>query len=67
MFSIGSTLDWLKNSPDLNLTENLWEIAKRIFDKKQPSSSEALREDIEEVWTKEISACACCVQTVNKS
>ena len=46
-------LDWPGNSPDL--IENLWDLMKAKESEKQPSSLEALRKVIKEVWVQEIS------------
>ena len=48
----GSTmLDWPANSPDLNLIENLWGIAKRKIRDMRPDNAEELKAAIEASWS----------------
>ena len=49
-------LDWPGKSSDLNPIENLWALMKAKESEKQPSSLEALRKVIKEVWVHEISS-----------
>ena len=49
-------LDCPKSSPDLNPIENLWALMKAKKSEKQPSSLEAMRKVIKEVWVQEISS-----------
>ena len=48
-------LEWPGNSPDLNPIENLWSVMKQKVSEKQPSSLQALKKNIMEVWTQEFS------------
>ena len=52
-------LNWPENSPDLNLTQNLWMLLKNKVSEKQPTNTKSLVTAIKEIWTKEISAEYC--------
>ncbi len=43
-------LDWPENSPDLNLTENLWSIIKRKMRNKRPKNADELKATVKETW-----------------
>jgi len=46
-------LDWSRNWPDLNLSENLWTLLIKKMSGKQPASQKSLVTAIKELWTKE--------------
>ena len=52
-------LNWPSNSLDLNPIENLWEVLKNKVADKQPSSAKDLKDDIKEVWIRELSPAYC--------
>ena len=52
-------LDWSGNSPDLNLTDNLWTVSKDKVSEKQPINTKELEEAITAVWMFELSAEYC--------
>ena len=47
-------LEWLENSPDLNLIENLWSTMKRKVAEQQSSNLLKLQHAIKEVWVKNL-------------
>ena len=47
-------LEWLGNSPDLNLIENLWSTMKRKVAEQQSSNLLKLQHAIKEVWVKNL-------------
>ena len=48
-----TVIDWLRNSPDLNLIENLWNWMKDQLQEKQVSSVPALQEEVKRLWCME--------------
>ena len=48
------SLNWPGNSPDLNPIENLWSLMKRKIRETEPTTMNALKKTIEEVWFNKI-------------
>lgn len=49
------TIDWPANSPDLNPIENIWNLMKTRLKKRDVTSKKSLIENLNEIWSKEIS------------
>jgi transposase len=48
--NVPSTMDWPSNSPDLNPIENLWNIVKRVVEKRLPKNLGELEIFMGEAW-----------------